>query len=155
MTVVNVYNNEYSRVLEEMKEKHRILYLRVHGNPANVGMGLYGPRQVQSMPPDGGAPYTTTLEDYSQFVDEYGTPALFVDSGACYSISIKDFGMTGFSPCCWPQVYMDSGVWVYYSVSNGFDVEKDISDGGMIGLALRKNVVSQFFVYGDILAHVR
>jgi hypothetical protein len=50
---------------------------------------------------------------------------------------------------------MESGVWVYYSVSNGFDVEKDISDGGMIGLALRKNVVSQFFVYGDILAHVK
>ena len=155
MTIVNVYNNEYSKVLEEMKKKHRVLYLRVHGNPANVGMGLYGPRQAQTMPPDGGASYTTTLEDYSQFVDVYGTPALFVDSGACYAISIKDFGMTGFSPCCWPQIYMESGVWVYYSVSNGFDVEEDISDGSMIGLALRKNVVSQFFVYGDILAHVK
>lgn len=152
MTIIKVNNNEYSRVAEEMKRKHSILYLGVHGNPANVGMGLYGPRQA--VPPDGSGPYATTLDDYSGFADKYGTPALFVDSGACYAISIKDFGMTGFSPCCWPQIFMESGTWVYYSISSR-NMEGAISNERTIGLALRKNVVSQIFVYGDILAHVK
>lgn len=152
MTIVRVYNNEYSRVAEEMKKKHSILYLGVHGNPANVDIGLYGPRQT--IPPDGSDIHITTLDDYSEFADKYGTPALLVDSGACYAISIKDFGTTGFSPCCWPQIFMESGVWVYYSIP-GRDMERAISNERTIGLALRKNVVSPIYVYGDILAHVK
>ena len=153
MTIVKVHNNEYSRVAEEMKKKHTIIYLGVHGSPATVGMGLYSPRQT--MPSDGSGPYYTTLDDYSEFAGKYGAPALFVDSGACQAISIKDFGRTGFSPCCWPQVFMESGAWVYYIIGGSRDLERAISDERTIGLAIRKNVVSQAFVYGDILAHVR
>jgi len=149
LPVVTVLNTEYARVAEEMKKKHVLLFLSVHGAVDIVGMGL----AVRGVPPGSADPYYTSLEEYSEFADEYGTPALFVDSGACQSMAIKTFGTAGPSPCCWPQAFMDSGVWVYYVIPMDVPLATDLTNN-TVGLAIRKHVVSHDYIFGDILAHM-
>ena len=147
LPVVAVLNTEYAKVAEEMKKKHVLLFLGVHGSTTAVGLGL----AVKGMSPGVTGPYYTSLEEYSEFTDEYGAPALFVDSGACQSMAIKD--AADQSPCCWPQAFMDSGVWVYYVISMDTPLGTNFANK-TIGLAIRKYVISQDFIFGDILAHM-
>ncbi|MCX6695863.1 MAG: hypothetical protein NTU61_06165, partial [Candidatus Altiarchaeota archaeon] len=148
LPVVAIQNTEYERVVEEMKKKHVLLFLGVHGAPHVVGMGL----AARGVPPGFAYPYYTSLEEYSDFTDEYGAPALFVDSGACQSMAIN-FGTVGPNPCCWPQAFMDSGVWVYYVIPMDVPLATDLTNN-TIGLAIRKHVVSHDYIFGDILAHM-
>lgn len=137
--VIIINNTDGEMVASEMKLKHMILALRVHGSQTSVGMGL-------------GNQYTTQ-QDYSDFVKENGLPSLFVDSSACQSISLK---MENVTYCCWPQVYMESGVWAYYIINgDSTKVRKNFPHEETLGMTIRKNLISQNFIFGDILAHAK
>lgn len=145
LPTTTVYNSEQEKVRNELKKKHIVLkYGCVHGSATSVGLGVsrYG---VQ-----------TTLEEYASFVEENGTPALFVQSGSCGGITIRE---DNTRYCCWPQIFMESGVWAYYAISGGGDqislMEKAFSKEETIGLAIRKNIVAQNLIFGDILAHIK
>jgi len=145
LPTTTVYNSEQEKVRNELKKKHIVLkYGCVHGSATSVGLGVsrYG---VQ-----------TTLEEYVSFIEENGTPALFVQSGACGGITIRE---DNTRYCCWPQIFMESGVWAYYAISGGGDqislMEKAFSKEETIGLAIRKNIVAQNLIFGDILAHIK
>jgi len=145
LPTTTVYNSEQEKVRGELKQKHIVLkYGCVHGSPTSVGLGIsrYG---VQ-----------TTLEEYASFAKENGTPALFVESGSCGAIIFREGNLRY---CCWPQIFMESGVWVYYILSGGGDqvakMEKAFSNEETIGLAIRKNIVGQNLIFGDILAHIK
>ena len=145
LPTTTVYNSEQEKVRNELKKKHIVLkYGCVHGSATSVGLGIsrYG---VQ-----------TTLEEYASFIEENGTPALFVQSGSCGGATIKEGNLRY---CCWPQIFMESGVWAYYAISGGGDqislMEKAFSKEETIGLAIRKNIVAQNLIFGDILAHIK
>ena len=145
LPATTVYNTDQDKVRSELKKKHILLkYGCVHGSPTSVGLGIsqYG---VQ-----------TTLEEYTSFAIEWGTPALFVHSCSCGGIIFK---MEDSRYCCWAQIFMESGVWAYYSLSGGGDqtarMEKAFSNEETIGLAIRKNIVAQNLIFGDILAHIK
>ncbi len=136
-TIIN--NTDGEGVTSEMKLKHVILALRVHGSQTSVGMGL-------------GSQYTTQ-QDYSNFVKENGLPSLFVDSSACQSVALK---MENVTYCCWPQIYLESGVWVYYIInSDSNKVRKTFPHEETLGMTIRKNLIGQNYIFGDILAHIQ
>jgi len=145
LPTTTVYNSEQEKVRKELKNKHIVLkYGCVHGSATSVGLGIsrYG---VQ-----------TTLEEYASFIEENGTPALFVQSGSCGATTIREDNLRY---CCWPQIFMESGVWAYYILGGGGDqiplMEKAFSKEETIGLAIRKNIVGQNLIFGDILAHMK
>ncbi|MFC1940985.1 hypothetical protein ACFLWL_01040 [Chloroflexota bacterium] len=145
LPTTTVYNSEQEKVISELKRKHIILkYGCVHGSATSVGLGI-SRHGIQ-----------TTLEEYTSFIEENGTPALFVQSGSCGGATIKEDNI-GY--CCWPQIFMESGVWAYYIFGGGGDqiplMEKAFSKEETIGLAIRKNIVAQNLVFGDILAHMK
>ncbi|MFC2066497.1 hypothetical protein ACFLUO_05490 [Chloroflexota bacterium] len=143
---VTVFNTEREKVKNELNSKHIILTYPcgAHGSPTSIGIGLsnYG---VQ-----------TTLEEYSSFVEENGTPALFVDAATCGASVIKSDTL---SYCCWPQIYLESGVWAYYILGGGgseiIRMQEAFSKEETIGLAIRKNIIGQALIFGDVLAHVK
>jgi hypothetical protein len=56
---------------------------------------------------------------------------------------------------------MESGVWAYYGFGGG-EIETKIpriqeafSNEKSIGLAIRKNMIDQVYIFGDILAHMK
>ena len=145
LPTTTVYNSEQEKVRNELKRKHIVLkYGCVHGSATSVGLGI-SRHGVQ-----------TTLEEYAGFVEENGTPALFVQSGACGGTIIREDDLRY---CCWPQIFMESGVWAYYIFGGGGEqvslMEKAFSQEETIGLAIRKNIVAQNFIFGDILAHIK
>lgn len=143
---VIVFNTEREKVKDELKSKHIILTYPcgAHGSPTSIGIGLsnYG---IQ-----------TTLEEYSSFVKENGVPALFIDAATCGASVIKS---NNLSYCCWPQIYMESGVWAYYIFGGGgseiIRMQEAFSKEETIGLAIRKNIIGQALIFGDILAHMK
>ena len=163
MPMTVVFNNETKLVEEELKEKHMALLLSVHGTRGTVGLGLISPGEYFGY---------TTLERYLSFTDENGLPALFVESDACEWDILKH--REDFQHCCWPQIFMESGVWAYYTGSV-LEVEsygkanipnfeqpytwlawrKTISDEQTIGMAVRKNSDTSTIIFGDILAHMK
>ena len=145
LPTTTVYNSEQEKVRNELKKKHIVLkYGCVHGSATSVGLGIsrYG---VQ-----------TTPEEYASFIEENGTPALFVQSGSCGGATIKE---DNTRYCCWPQIFMESGVWAYYTFGGGGNqiqlMEEAFSKEETIGLAIRKNIVAQNLIFGDILAHIK
>ncbi|MFC2065910.1 hypothetical protein ACFLUO_02450 [Chloroflexota bacterium] len=54
---------------------------------------------------------------------------------------------------------MESGVWAYYILTGGGDqtslMEESFSKEETIGLAIRKNIIAQNLIFGDILAHIK
>jgi len=154
LPIIQVLNTEPEKVTAELKEKHLILSFHVHGSPTAVGMGLHyvGPQ------PTIGQPYYTSLEEYSRFAKENGVPALFfTDPTACYSGGLRD-PQSKEKYCCWIQIFMESGVWATYGLGGRSDqvfrMKRDFSNEKTIGLALRKRMIQQDFIYGDILAHM-
>lgn len=155
LPIIQVPNTEPEKVTAELKKKHLILSFNVHGLPTSVGMGLHyvGPQ------PTSGQPYYTSLEEYSKFAKENGAPALFfTDTTACYGAGLRNpQGEEKY--CCWLQIFMESGVWANYGLGGRSDqvsrMKRDFSNEKSIGLAIRKRVIQQDFVYGDILAHMK
>jgi len=141
LPVAAVQNTDYKKVTNEFKKKYLILHIGGHGATTALGLGLTN-KQYPS------------LEDYLNFAKENGVPALFVDSGACQAVTLKDFE-TNLKHCCWPQIFMESGVWAYYAESGSYGLLKSLSNEETIGLAIRKNIERQNFVFGDILAHMK
>lgn len=135
--IVKVIHTEDERVTNELKNKPIILSLHMHGTKTYIGLGRYD-----------------TIEDFLNFVKENGAPALFVDSHACYAITLK---MENTRYCCWPQFYMDSGVWTYYSMTDvgGNEVRKIFPHEQTFGMAIRKSIIDQNFIFGDILGHAK
>jgi len=177
LPVISFLNIEFDRINIEMKNKRMILRYDAHGAPTGVGMGLnnepysilktYADMDYTSLVQESNrtSNYTTLtnywdlmytdLEEYSNFTRDNGLPALFVDAYAC---NINVMRQENVRYCCWPQVMMDSGVWAYYSMFEpGYESLK-IRDGianETIGMASRKYIVLNHFVFGDILAHVK
>jgi len=141
LPIVAIQNTETKKVSDELKKKYAVLSLGVHGTTNVVGIGIGG--------------QYTTLQEYSAFAKENGTPALFVDSGACQAIAIKDVetGLTRY--CCWPQIFMEGGAWVYYAIGSSYGTLKGFSRGETVGFSIRNTVVDQHFIFGDILAHLK
>jgi len=54
---------------------------------------------------------------------------------------------------------MESGVWAYYSLGGGgskiIRMQEAFSKEETIGLAIRKNIIGQALIFGDILAHIK
>jgi len=138
LPVTAVMNTDYQKAETELKNKHFILSIGAHGGSTIVGLGLDNKQYV-------------TLEEYLSFTKENGIPALLVDNGACYGIALKEAGK---NYCCWPQIFMESGVWAEYALSGGLETRKIISEDSL-GLAVRKTIPYQYFIFGDILAHLK
>jgi len=181
MPKIVVLNNESERVWEEAEKKHIVLSYDVHGQTGIVGIGLsnetiesIGKKYPLETELNIGKKYPdqqdlllllqsekmyTTLDEWLNFSKEYGVPSLFVDAFACQFIELED---SSLNHCCWPQVYMESGVWAYYTFGGNEGrygeielMQRGFSRETTIGLAIRKFVISQEFIFGDILAHMK
>ena len=142
---------ESEKVSDELKKKHIILVLGVHGTRTTVGLGFKNETSQ------------ITLEEWSNFTNAYGTPALFVESDASESLIMSPDRRDNRVYCCWPQIFMESGVWAYSSYgmsanlvpgTESLGVRKSLSTGETYGLAIRKNTHTPI-IWGDILAHVK
>jgi len=145
LPMTSVYNDQTQSVETELKKKRMLLFLDVHGTRGTVGLGLISQGEI---------PGYTTLNDYLGFVKENGLPALFVDNGACEWNILKH--VESFPHCCWPQAFLKSGVWAYYSGEGPNQIwRKSISEEQTIGMAVRKGSESFALIFGDILAHMK
>lgn len=141
LPIITFVYTEGEKINNELKNKHLILFLGVHGAPDSLLFGIGIPNQ-----------FSVSLDEYSNFVKENGLPALFVDPGQCHAL---DVGYEDLRHCCWPQIFMESGVWAYYAVGYGQGMEAKFTHEKTIGLAVRKGSPTQIFVFGDILAHMK
>ncbi|MFH0829975.1 MAG: hypothetical protein V1887_02320 [Candidatus Aenigmatarchaeota archaeon] len=153
LPVITISGTEREKVFDELKNKYLILHYGIHGSTWILQL-------TNGCSNESIQPQTLRLSEYSNFTKEYGTPALFVAPGACEAMTIRDdldpWELSKYPErrhCCWPQIFMESGAWAYYYMPHGrgntFLYEKTI------GLAIRKSNVEQFFIFGDILAHMR
>ncbi|MFH0830223.1 MAG: hypothetical protein V1887_03620 [Candidatus Aenigmatarchaeota archaeon] len=138
LPTTDVFNNESGKINDEFKKKNMVLLTQVHGASTTMGLGL-------------GNTVYTTLEDYSDFAKINGAPALLFDASSCQSVTIRQ---TGINYCCWPQITMESGIWAYYSIGGETEMQGAFAREETIGLALRKEIVQQSYIFGDVLAHV-
>ena len=141
LPIVALAYTEGEKISNELKDKHLILFLGVHGSPNSLLFSIGIPNQ--------GSIY---LDEYSNFVKENDLPALFVDAGQCHALNT---GYEDLRHCCWPQVFMESGVWAYYAVSYGQGMEAKLTHEKTIGLSVREGSPTQIFIFGDILAHMK
>lgn len=160
LPVIKVSSTEIEKATDELKKKHIILSYDVHGQETILGISLlYGghPAIVQA--------YYTSLEEYSKFAKENGVPALFVaNPHSSYQWDLRNTEKDdlrrpeeGVKYCCWPQIFLESGVWALYDIGEGeqaFRMQGAISNEKTIGLAIRKRVIESDFILGDILAHM-
>ena len=153
LPVIKVHDIEAEKATDELKKKHFILSFDVHGQEKILGISLmYGEHPAISV-----QRYYTSLEEYSKFAKENGVPALFVANP--YSSYEWDLKHTkeDVKYCCWPQIFLESGVWALYDIKQGeqaFRMQGAISNEKTIGLAIRKRVIQSDFIFGDILAHM-
>lgn len=141
LPAVAVAYTDGEKISSELKSKHLVLFLGVHGSPDTILFDIGVPNQV-----------SVSLDEYTSFSNEYGTPVLFVDAGQCGAFVL---GYENSRHCCWPQIFMESGTWAYYGTSPGHGMKAKFTDEKTMGLAVRKSNVEQVFIFGDILAHMR
>ncbi len=154
LSLVTVFNNETQQVSDGLENKHKVLYLAVHGLSGIIEMGLHTTEGRYRE----GVTIETSLKDYSNFSRENGLPALFVESGAC-----ENYFVSGSDYCCWPEAFMDSGVWAYYSFATlatpftsetAVRMREHFSSEQTFGYAIRKYAGrTPLSYFGDILAH--
>ena len=140
MPVLKLLHTEGDKISNELKNKHILLSIGVHGAPDLLVFGIGISNQV-----------SVSSDEYASFSKEYGTPALFVDAGSCHSLDLRQDDLRH---CCWPQVFVESGVWAYYSFGYGQGIETKFEHEKTIGLAVRKSAPAQVYIFGDILAHM-
>jgi hypothetical protein len=147
-----VFNNESRKLMDELENKHIVLSFYVHGTEMIQQLIL----RASDFEPEFESINPSTLEGWMNLSKKYGTPALFVEANSCGHTPL---GYNEEKHCCWPQIYVESGVWAYYGIccdnDEELNMEKGITKDRMIGLAIRKGVVGDILVYGDILAHMR
>ena len=140
LPVTQVFNSNTTDVESRLKEKFLIVVIRVHGSEVSASIGITG--------------LDTTLEEFSNFNKENNQLTLFLTSIACQGVTIK---RETYTYCCWPQIYLESGMWAYYNTSGlneqQANIEKDFTNGEPIGYNIRKISHGQNFIFGDILAH--
>jgi len=146
MPILLAFNNESHKVISELNNKHVVLFIYVHGTETIQQLIL----RASDFEPEFESINPSTLEGWMNLSKKYGTPALFVEATSCGHMPL---GYNEEKHCCWPQIYVESGVWTYYSSS--LSMEKSISMDKTIGLATRRGVIADILVFGDILAHVR
>ena len=154
LPVIKVNNIEAEKAIAELKKNHFILSFDVHGQEKILGISLlYGEHPAIS-----GQKYYTSLEEYSKFAKENGVPAMFVaEPHSSYEWDLKHT-KEDVKYCCWPQIFLESGVWALYHIGQGeqaFRMQGAISSEKTIGLAIRKRAIESDFVFGDILAHMK
>ena len=135
-----------------MEKNHLVFYYMTHGWEKEVEFGL---------DPDGS---DTTVEEYQQFIKNYGLPGLFVEYYACWHSRPVIRKWWPLQPagelCCWPQANIGNGVWAYYRIggSGGIEVEsvrKAFSEESFIGCVVRCHSYDCCHsIYGDITAHM-
>ncbi len=159
---VVVFNTDYQKVADEFKRKYLVSYMTIHGDPTtgrDMSMSIIGNETLSQYGPEflsgsHTAPYWTRIDEFLEFTKENGAPALFVEIFSCGDMIIKSpIGDSRY--CCWPQAFMDSGVWAYYAFEGSKEMRKSFSNEKTIGMAIRKTIVQQDFIIGDILAHMR
>jgi hypothetical protein len=161
------YNTEYKKVSDGLKEKHLILYFIVHGSPTtgrDKQISIIGKDQLEGL---GGEmflsanhtkAYTSTTDEYVEFMRENGLPSLFVEGYSCAeNIIVSPQNSTEY--CCWPQATIDTGAWAFYAFGGtpeeAAHIRRAFANEQTIGLAMRKYITQQDLVFGDILAHMR
>jgi len=155
LSIIKVHNIEVEKATAELKKKHIVLSYNVHGTETSVGISLL----YRGNPVPSGEHYYTSLEEFSNFSKENGVPALFVTNNyQSYADDLKHTRDKNIKYCCWPQIYLESGVWALYRIGQSdraLRMQGAISDGNPIGLAIRKRETQQGFIFGDILAHMK
>ena len=143
-------NTQHDRVASELAKRPMLLHVNVHANQTVMGLGLT----------PGGESSTnnqvyTTLSEFTNFCNAHGTPALLFDAFACNSMTPSSGTRQN---CCWPQRVVDAGVWAYYTVfgnsTQRAQTESVIGRLNTMGYAIRTTPVSDYYVYGDIMAHL-
>jgi hypothetical protein len=176
--VTRLLNIEFDKINDELKKKNIVFYYSTHGSPTGAGIGInnepyselkeYASLDYSALVEQSGLTqnYTkleeywslmhTTLEEYSNFTNQNGLPALFVDGHAC---GFNILEQENVRYCCWPQIYMESGVWAYLLIIEpgyeSFKTRENFGNGGTLGLASRKEILLNNIVFGDILAHIK
>ena len=149
-----VYNYEFDRVREEFP-KYALLYYNVHGSQTIVGLGL------ELDPNPSGTEQSrvyTTLREFSEVSEQMGHP-LLVESSTCQSTALSySTELLTFEDCCWPQMMIGSGIWAKYSFGGSGNqinsMQYEITHSRFIGEAIRKMPITQFYIFGDITAHL-
>ncbi len=163
---VVIFNTDYQKVADEFKRKYLVSYMTIHGDPTtgrDMSISIIGNETLNRYGPEflSGAhtvPYYTNIDEFLEFTKENGAPALFVEISSCGDMIIKS-PQNDPRYCCWPQAFMDSGTWLYYasggSRGEAIRIRKSLSNEKTVGLAIRKTIMQQDFLIGDILAHMR
>ena len=92
-----------------------------------------------------------SLQGYTDFVDRNSLPALFMEANACQSHVTED--VNGPLECCWPQIYIGSGVWAYYFIELDEQMQKEFVNSNFFGEAIRNKPIGQYYIVGDITSH--
>jgi hypothetical protein len=163
---VVIFNTDYQKVADEFKRKYIVSKMLIHGDPTtgrDMSISIIGNQTLSQFGPEflsgeHTVPYYTNVDEFLEFTKENGAPALFVEIFSCGDMLIK-------SPkndpryCCWPQAFIDSGTWLYYSFGGSSEelikIRKSISNEKTVGMAVRKTIMQQDFFIGDILAHIK
>lgn len=163
---VVIFNTDYQKVADEFKRKYIVSYMTIHGDPTtgrdmsisiigNQTLSQYGPEFLSG---EHTVPYYTNIDEFLEFTKENGAPALFVEIFSCGDMLIKS-PQNDPRYCCWPQAFIDSGTWLYYASGGSREdiirIRKSLSNEKTAGLAIRKTIMQQDFLIGDILAHIR
>ena len=135
LPIVALQNTDGEKISSELKNKHLVLFLGVHGSPQELLFSIGIPNQG-----------SISLDEYSNFAKENGLPALFVDPGQCHALDVR---YEDLRHCCWPQIFLESGVWAYYAVGYGQGIEAKLTHEKTIGLAVRKSSPIQIFIFGS------
>ncbi len=151
---VLIWNHEHDKIETELEKKHYLLYYNVHGSPIMIGLGLNPNDETNEY----SAVYTK-LDEFSEFVEQTGTPALLVQAGSCGSVVTGGISYDNNKNCCWPQRFLNAGTWAYYAIGGGgdriYNMEKLFSTEPFFGHAIRNNPIGQYIIFGDITAHFR
>ena len=114
-----VCNTDHNTINNLHSSKPLLLQLNTHGWEDDITLGL---NKID-------LDVSNSIDDIRTFVanNNLETPFLFLDNGACglTLLDIENYNGKGY--CCWPQNYVDMGVWVYFGVDEGAggDLEKD------------------------------
>lgn len=140
-----ILNTEHERISEELRKKPAFFSFFVHGWPTSLSIGLTPDLQNDSWP------LYTTVDEFKSM--NYKELALVAYTGkACDTNWVK--WDEEYNICCWPQVFMDAGVWVQFlGLSN--DKVRNVIESPFVGQEIRNINTDDFYMmFGDLTAHL-